>query len=118
MYDHDHRRKTFGVGRDCYDDAFSILTRNHEMNDQSGAHSKTTAQQHADSAKRPFNSDGGEDEVSTSHDGNDDHLHDDQKPITGSIDGSDAGNVDKNDPKKTEKLTKAGRDIDPDAGTD
>jgi hypothetical protein len=37
-----------------------------------------------DAAKRPFNPDGGEDEASTSQDGNDDHLHDDQKPLTGS----------------------------------
>lgn len=37
-----------------------------------------------DAAKHPFNPDGGEDESSTSHDGEDDHLHDAQKPLTGS----------------------------------
>ncbi|KQT31036.1 hypothetical protein ASG29_16170 [Sphingomonas sp. Leaf412] len=68
------------------------------------------------SAKRPFNPDGGEDEASTSHDGNDDHLHDDQKPITGT--SSHGDNLSDDDPHKTEKLTKAGRPIDPDAGSD
>jgi len=68
------------------------------------------------SAARPFNPDGGEDEASTSHDGKDDHLHEDQKPIPTAGSGADES-VDNDDPHKTEKLTKAGRDIDPDEGS-
>lgn len=70
----------------------------------------------AASAARPFNPDGGEDEASTSQDGDEGHLHADQKPLDRQPSGADA--VDDDDPNKTEKLTKAGRDIDPDAGAD
>lgn len=67
----------------------------------------------SDPAARPFNPDGGEDEGGASQDGDDSHLRDDQKPL------DHAGvSVDDNDPKKTENLTKAGRNIDPDAGSD
>lgn len=71
-----------------------------------------------DAAKRPFNPDGGEDEGSASHDGSDAHLHEDQKPQTVSSAGHDTAEVADDDPHKTEKLTKAGRDIDPDDGAD
>jgi hypothetical protein len=70
----------------------------------------------AASAARPFNPDGGEDEASTSQDGDEGHLHADQKPLERQQSGANA--VDDDDPNKTEKLTKAGRDIDPDAGAD
>jgi hypothetical protein len=70
----------------------------------------------ATSAARPFNPDGGEDEGSASQDGDDSHLRDDQKPLDHA--GDAGASVDDDDPKKTEKLTKAGRNIDPDAGSD
>lgn len=70
-----------------------------------------------ESARRPFNPDGGEDEGSTSQDGREDHLHDDQKPIRGGTKAI-SGSVDSADPHKAEKLTKAGRDIDPDEGSE
>ena len=71
-----------------------------------------------DAAKRSFNPDGGEDEGSASHDGDDEHLNEDQKPRTGSPAANDAADIADDDPHKTEKLTKAGRDIDPDDGAD
>ena len=46
-------------------------------------------------------------------DGDDSHLRVDQKPLGHAVAG-----VDDDDPRKIEKLTKAGRDIDPDAGSD
>ena len=79
---------------------------------------QSTAKQHQDSAKRPFNPDGGEDEASTSHDGDESHLHDDQKPEAARTTKSDGNDVDADDPHKAVKLTKAGRDLDPDDGAD
>jgi len=73
---------------------------------------------HEDSAKRPFNPDGGEDESGASQDVNDTHLDQDQKPETGSSAAHDTAEVADDDAHKTEKLTKAGRDIDPDGGAD
>lgn len=70
-----------------------------------------------DSAKRPFNPDGGEDESSAPDGANDDHLHADQKPLH-QQDTNRGDQIDDDDPNKTEKLAKAGRDIDPDAGSD
>lgn len=70
----------------------------------------------AASAARPFNPDGGEDEASTSQDGDERHLHADQKPLDQQPDS--AGSFEDDDPNKTDKLTNAGRAIDPDAGTD
>lgn len=70
----------------------------------------------AASAARPFNPDGGEDEASASQDGDEGQLHGDQKTSGRQQSGAEA--VDDDDPNKTEKLTKAGRDIDPDAGAD
>lgn len=75
-----------------------------------------TDQSSDESAARPFNPDGGEDEGSASQDGDDSHLRDDQKPLDHT--GNAGAGVDDDDPRKTEKLTKAGRDIDPDAGSD
>lgn len=65
-----------------------------------------------DGEGKPYRPIGGEDEGSTEHDGSDEHLHDDQKPLPAS------GAIDKDDRHKAEKLTKAGRDIDPDEGSD
>lgn len=80
-------------------------------------HNNTSAPSSEDSAKRPFNPDGGEDESSAPDGGNDEHLHDDQKPLhQQSSDRADE--VGEDDPHKAEKLTKAGRDIDPDEGSD
>lgn len=83
--------------------------------DEDTANAKSMSE---DSAKRPFNPDSGEDEASTSSDGDDGHLHDDQKPITGASSGKGADDVDEDDPHKAEKLTSAGRDIDPDDGSE
>lgn len=70
-----------------------------------------------DSAKRPFNPNGGEDESSAPNGAIDDHLHDDQKPLhQQNLDGDDQ--IDDDDPNKVEELAKAGRDNDPDAGSD
>ncbi len=49
---------------------------------------------------------------------NDDHPHANQKPETESSAAHDTAEVADDDAHKTEKLTKAGRDIDPDAGAD
>jgi hypothetical protein len=70
----------------------------------------------AASAKRPFNPDSGEDEGGAPDGGDNRELHDDQKPITGNSAGSSGDDGD--DPHKTENLTKAGRDIDPDDGSE
>jgi hypothetical protein len=86
-----------------------------------------------DAAKRPFNPEGGEDEASVDEDGNDGDLNDDQKPLNATsqssgsrmdehrssqADEDTASQVDADDPHKTEKLAKAGRDIDADEGAD
>lgn len=69
------------------------------------------------SAKRPFNPDGGEDEGGAPDDADDSSLRNDQKPITGNAAGS-TGTDDGADRHRTEELTKAGRDIDPDDGSE
>lgn len=71
----------------------------------------------AASAKRPFNPDGGEDEGGAPDGGDDSELRDDQKPITGNAVGSTSGDGG-DDRHKIEKLTTAGRDIDPDDGSE
>lgn len=80
-------------------------------------HDKTSAPSNENSAERPFNPDGGEDESSAPDGGNDEHLHDDQKPLHQQSSGH-ADQVDEDDPHKAEKLARAGRDIDPDEGSD
>lgn len=69
-----------------------------------------------DPNKGAYEPKGGEDEGSAPNGTDDSHLHEDQKPINGTTKKADeAGN---DDPHKVEKLTKAGRDIDPDEGSD
>lgn len=70
-----------------------------------------------DSAKRPFNPDGGEDESSAPDGTSEEHLHEDQKPLNGRT-SRHADDVDQDDPHKAEKLTKAGRDVDPNEGSE
>lgn len=68
-----------------------------------------------DTARRPFNPDGGEDEASV-EDGNGDVVRDDQKPLNGAPSRLVDGKPD-DDAHKTEDLTKAGRkEFDPNAG--
>ncbi|WP_436805673.1 hypothetical protein [Sphingomonas sp. DT-51] len=93
-----------------------IRVDDHWRTDMPIDNSDARAPSGAASAARPFNPDGGEDEASTSQDGDERHLHGDRKPLDRQQSGADA--VDDDDPNKTEKLTKAGRDIDPDAGAD
>ncbi|MGP7794473.1 hypothetical protein [Sphingomonas sp. CLY1604] len=86
-----------------------------------------------DAAKRPFDPDGGEDEASVTEDGSEGDLNDDRKPLNATslssgsqkdenrsskADQDVASQVDADDPQKTEKLAKAGRDIDADEGAD
>jgi hypothetical protein len=68
--------------------------------------------------RKPDQQDGGEDEGSSSNDGHDQHLHDDQKPINPAPASSATSEVSKDDLHKAEKLAKAGRDIDPNDGAD
>lgn len=72
-----------------------------------------------ESAKRPFNPDGGEDEAGAPGRGDDTHLHGDQQ--SRSMKPEPSGSADKqpsdNNPTKVEDLTKARRDdFDPDQG--
>ncbi|SOB79132.1 hypothetical protein SAMN06297144_0393 [Sphingomonas guangdongensis] len=75
-----------------------------------------------DTQAEPAGSTGGEDDSSTERNGDDSHLHEDQKAPS-------FPSAEKNDPKrrggsaadtetKTQDLAKAGRDIDPNKGGD
>jgi hypothetical protein len=64
-----------------------------------------------------FNPNQGEDEGSAFNGSNDEEVHEDQKPLDPMSSGK-ADTVAENDPHKAEKLTEAGRDIDPDEGSE
>jgi hypothetical protein len=77
-------------------------------------HDESTQLPVDDPARRPFNRDWGEDESSGPDGRNDDHLHDDRKPSNGRT----PDQVDADVRHKAEKLIRAGRNIDPDDGSD